>query len=140
MITKSKLKAHMESFPEEFSIDELVERLLLIEKIEKGYQQSESGDYVSEAELDNNIRKSLKLDYLDNKMNIQETKLELIKIILENENSEFIQRVALLVKKEKKDFWNELSLSEQNEIKKGIESLDNGKRVSYESVLKKISK
>ena len=72
-------------------------------------------------------------------MNIQTTKLELLKTILENENSEFIQRVADFVKKEKNDFWNELTLSEQEEIKKGIEDLDSGKRVSYESFLEKIS-
>jgi len=72
-------------------------------------------------------------------MDIQTTKLELLKIILENENAEFISRVADFVKKEKKDFWNELSLSEQEEIKKGMEELNNGKRVSYESFLKKIS-
>lgn len=72
-------------------------------------------------------------------MDIQTTKLELLKIILENENSEFIQRVADFVKKENSDFWNELSPSEQTEIKKGIQELENGKRVSYESFLKKIS-
>ena len=32
-------------------------------------------------------------------MDIQTTKLELLKIILENENSEFIQRVADFVKR-----------------------------------------
>ncbi len=72
-------------------------------------------------------------------MDIQTTKLELLKTILENENSEFIQRVADFVKKEKSDFWNELSVSEQTEIKKGITELESGKRVSYESFLKKIS-
>ncbi len=72
-------------------------------------------------------------------MDIQTTKLKLLKTILENENAEFIQRVADFVKKEKTDFWNELSVSEQQEIKKGIEELDNGKRVSYKSFLKKIS-
>lgn len=72
-------------------------------------------------------------------MDIQTAKLELIKAILENENSEFIQRVSDFIKKEKKDIWNELSISEQNEIKKGIEELDKGKRISYESFLKKIS-
>lgn len=72
-------------------------------------------------------------------MDIQSTKLELLKIILENDNSEFIQRVSDFVKKEKKDFWNELSLSKQKEIKKGIEDLNNGKRVSFDSFLKKIS-
>ena len=72
-------------------------------------------------------------------MDTQTTKLELLKAILDNENSEFIQRVSDFVKKEKNDFWNELSLSEQREIKKGIEDLNNGKRISYDSFLKKIS-
>jgi len=62
-----------------------------------------------------------------------------LKIILENENSDFIQRVSDFVKNEKIDFWDELNLSEQKEIKKGIKDLDNGKRISYESFLKKIS-
>lgn len=72
-------------------------------------------------------------------MDIQTTKLRLLKIILENENAEFIQRIADFVKKEEKDFWNELSIPEQEEIKKGIQDLDNGKRISFESFLKKIS-
>ena len=73
------------------------------------------------------------------KMDIRTTKLELLKTILETENNDFIQRVADFVKKEKVDFWDELTLTEQTEIKQGIEELDNGKRVSYESFLKKIS-
>ena len=73
------------------------------------------------------------------KMDIRTTKLELLKTILETENTDFIQRVADFVKKEKVDFWDELSLSEQSEIKQGVEELDKGKRVSFESFLKKIS-
>ncbi len=72
-------------------------------------------------------------------MDIRATKLQLLKIILENENAEFIQKVADFVKKEKSDFWNELSLTEQKEIKQGIEDLENGKRVSFEEFLRKIS-
>tara|TARA_R110002051_G_C8483973_1_gene462104 strand:+ start:94 stop:312 length:219 start_codon:yes stop_codon:yes gene_type:complete len=72
-------------------------------------------------------------------MNIQATKLKLVREILDINNSEFIQKVADFVKKEKADFWNELSPSEQKEIEKGINDLDNGKRVSYTSFLKKIS-
>jgi hypothetical protein len=72
-------------------------------------------------------------------MDIQTTKLALLKTILENENSEFIQRVAEFVKRENKDFWNELSPSDQLEIKQGIEELDQGKRISYDALLKKIS-
>ena len=72
-------------------------------------------------------------------MDIRTTKLELLKTILETENVDFIQRVADFVQNEKNDFWDELSLSEQSEIKQGIEELDKGKRVSYEAFLKKIS-
>lgn len=72
-------------------------------------------------------------------MDIRATKLKLLKTISENEDSEFIQKVADFVKKEQIDFWNELSLPEQLEIKQGIEELDNGKRVSYSSFLNKIS-
>jgi len=72
-------------------------------------------------------------------MDIRTTKLELLKTILETENTDFIQKIADFVKTEKIDFWDELTLTEQSEIKQGIEELDNGKRVSYESFLKKIS-
>jgi hypothetical protein len=72
-------------------------------------------------------------------MDTRTTKLELLKTILETENTDFIQRIADFVKKEKVDFWDELSLSEQSEIKQGVEELNKGKRVSYESFLKKIS-
>nr|MBC7611723.1 hypothetical protein [Pseudopedobacter sp.] len=43
-------------------------------------------------------------------MDIRTTKLELLKTILENENFEFIQKVAEFVKKEQIDFCHELIL------------------------------
>ncbi len=72
-------------------------------------------------------------------MDIQSTKIELVKTILAIENNDFIQKVAEFIKNEKADFWTELSVIEQNEIKEGINELDKGKRVSYDSFLKKIS-
>ncbi len=60
MITKEKLKKQLEQFPEEFSIDELVEKLILIEKIDCGNQQSENGDVIPENDLDNEIKKWFK--------------------------------------------------------------------------------
>ncbi len=60
MLTKSKLKEQIESFPEEFSIDELVERLILVEKIDRGNQQSEKGEVITDSELDNEIEKWFK--------------------------------------------------------------------------------
>lgn len=72
-------------------------------------------------------------------MDIQSTKIELVKTILAIENNEFIHRVADFINKEKIDFWNELSAFDQNEIKNGIDELNQGKRISYNSFLKKIS-
>ncbi len=72
-------------------------------------------------------------------MDIRTTKLELLKMILETDNNDFIQKLSDFVKNERVDFWDELTISEQSEIKKGIDELDNGKRVSYNSFLKKIS-
>jgi|GEM_PF-2830334 len=36
------------------------------------------------------------------------------------------------------DFWNELSIELQQEIKEGLTELEQGKRISYESFIKKI--
>ena len=60
MLTKIKLLKEVEKFPDEFSIDELVERLIFIEKIEIGNIQSENGDVVSEAELNYEVKKWFK--------------------------------------------------------------------------------
>lgn len=57
MITKEKLKKQIEQFPDEFTIDELIERLILIEKIETGMAQSEKGEVVSDADLDKEMVK-----------------------------------------------------------------------------------
>lgn len=72
-------------------------------------------------------------------MDVQATKLKLLKFILENENSDFIARLAEFIRKEEGDFWNDLSEVEQKEIIQGIEELDEGKRIEYDSFLKKIS-
>lgn len=60
MLTKTKLKEQLEKFPEEFSIDELIQRLILIEKIELGIAQSERGEIVSDAELNKEIEQWFK--------------------------------------------------------------------------------
>jgi hypothetical protein len=60
MLNKSKLREQIESFPERFSIDELVERLILVEKIDRGNKQSEKGEVISKSELDNEIEKWFK--------------------------------------------------------------------------------
>ncbi|MBE7639788.1 MULTISPECIES: hypothetical protein [Salegentibacter] len=60
MLTKSKLREEIEKLPETFSIDELVERLIFIEKVENGINQSKKGDVISEEQLDKEIEKWFK--------------------------------------------------------------------------------
>lgn len=72
-------------------------------------------------------------------MDIKTSKIELVKMILNIDNNEFIKKVTDFINNEKSDFWNDLSASEKKEIKKGITELEKGQRVSYDDVLKKIS-
>ena len=51
MITKEKLKIHIESFPENISIDELIERLIFIEKLENRIGESQQDKTFSDEEL-----------------------------------------------------------------------------------------
>lgn len=60
MLTKAILKEQIENFPEEFSIDQLVERLILVEKINSGKKQSESDDVISESDLKKEIEEWFK--------------------------------------------------------------------------------
>ena len=57
MLTKDLVKEQIESSPNQFSIDELFEKLIVIDKIEKGIEQSDNEDTISEEELDFEIKK-----------------------------------------------------------------------------------
>ena len=57
MITKEKLLAQIESFPENISIDELIDRLIFIEKLENRILESEKEETISEEELKTIISK-----------------------------------------------------------------------------------
>jgi len=57
MLTKTSLLEQIEDLPEEFSIDDLISKLILISKIENGNTQSENGQIVTENELDIEIEK-----------------------------------------------------------------------------------
>ncbi len=76
-----------------------------------------------------------------NIMNLQATKKELVKTILNINDVNFIKRVSEFIEENKKnDFWNDLSLNEQLEIKQGIEELNRGERIEYKEFVKKLMK
>ncbi len=57
MIQKKKLLETINSLPDEFSIDELVERLMVIQKVENVQMQSKDGRKFSEVEAREKIRR-----------------------------------------------------------------------------------
>lgn len=65
-------------------------------------------------------------------MDIQASKIELVKMILDLEDSKLIEKVRKLITKEKKDFYNELTEDQKLEIQYGIEQLDRGESMSWE--------
>ncbi len=60
MLTKLKVQKQIENLPDEFSLDLLVEKLILLQKIEKGIEQSDNNDVISEEELDKEIEEWFK--------------------------------------------------------------------------------
>jgi len=65
-------------------------------------------------------------------MDIQASKIELAKMILDLEDSKLIEKLRKLVIKEKKDFYDEFTEDQKLEIQYGIEQLDRGEKVSWE--------
>jgi len=57
MLTKERLHTTLENLPESFSIDELIDQLIFIEKVEDGLQQSEEGKVVSNEDVQRMINK-----------------------------------------------------------------------------------
>lgn len=52
MLLKSKVHETIDTLEDSFSIDELVEKLYIIEKIENALEQGHKGDFKSEEDLD----------------------------------------------------------------------------------------
>lgn len=60
-------------------------------------------------------------------LNIQNKKLELIQWLSTLEDSNIIEKIMELRKRESKDWWNSISENEKQAIEKGIEDADAGK-------------
>lgn len=56
MISKAKLKEQIENLPEKFTIEELVERLVFMEKVDNGLDDSIQNNKVSEQELEQQMK------------------------------------------------------------------------------------
>ena len=56
-ITKEKLKQQIEQFPDKISMDEVIERLIMLEKIETRKQESDNNETIEEDELKEEMKK-----------------------------------------------------------------------------------
>ena len=56
MLTKEAVNKQINELPDEFTLDELIERLVIVEKVSLGLKDIEEGRTVSEAELDKRMK------------------------------------------------------------------------------------
>lgn len=70
-------------------------------------------------------------------MNIQSEKLELMRLILETDNPGILESIKKLFKaKAQNDFWDALTQVQKDEILEGIQQINTGEVVDYETFIK----
>ncbi len=70
-------------------------------------------------------------------MDIQAEKIALTQLLLQTEDVAIIKKVKAIFKKEQKDWWDELSQDQKDDIDLGLAQADAGEVVSYESIKEK---
>lgn len=73
-------------------------------------------------------------------LNLQNKKIELIQWLSTLNDQILIDKLMSLRKKEKTDWWNEISNDQKKSIEKGIIDANNGKLTSHQDVKKKYEK
>ena len=71
-------------------------------------------------------------------MDIQLEKEALIKKLLETNDESIIAAVKKIFKTEKKDWWDELTPEQKEEIEEGERQINNGEFILYEDLMKKL--
>ena len=51
MLSKDKVKKTIKNLPDTFTIDELIDQLIFMEKVEEGYKQSRAGMVISNEDV-----------------------------------------------------------------------------------------
>lgn len=60
MITKKQILSSMKDLPESFSAEQIIDKIILLQKIDMGLEQSNNGKVVSEANARKKLKKWLK--------------------------------------------------------------------------------
>ena len=55
MLTKEKVLQTVKQLPDQFSLDELLDEMMLLQKIEKGLAQSDNDEVITDDELDKQL-------------------------------------------------------------------------------------
>jgi len=71
-------------------------------------------------------------------MEIQTTKIELLKLILSIENPAVLQKIKTLLLDEDKEYLMPLTDIERQEIQLGLKQLNGGERISFNEFLAKV--
>ena len=72
-----------------------------------------------------------------NGMDIQAEKYSLIEYIIQVKDIGLIEKLRDFVKANENDFWNDLTDSQKQEIRKGMEELDKEQKFDYDEVMSK---
>jgi len=57
MLTRNTVRQSIDNLPDSFTIDELIEQLIFIEKVEEGIKQSDEGKTISNDDVKSMIEK-----------------------------------------------------------------------------------
>jgi hypothetical protein len=59
MLTRDKVISSVKQLPDSFSVDEIIDRIILLEKIETGLEQSKKGQVTADKDLETKLPKWL---------------------------------------------------------------------------------
>ena len=68
-------------------------------------------------------------------MDIQTAKLELVRRILELDNTEIVNKLFQTLNQEKSDFWLDLTESQKEEVELGLKQVEEGKTEDWDDFL-----
>ena len=57
MLTKELVNSQIKEMPDEFTLDELIEHLIIVEKVSRSLKEVEQGKTITEEELDEKMAK-----------------------------------------------------------------------------------
>ena len=69
-------------------------------------------------------------------MDMQLGKQELMKLLKETKNPSVIKGIRKVFQKEKKDWWDELSVDQQNSLNESLEEYERGEFSSFDEFIK----